>query len=147
LAGARFGELAALLVKDFNPRQRTLGINAGKTGARAALLNQSAFEFFSRLASNRSADEFIFTQDGGNPWKPSGQNSPIKRALSTANLPGSDYLYAMRHTHRSCAIEGGVPLNIIAKNCGTSVRMIEKTYAKVLTEHARCFIEDGATKL
>ena len=42
------------------------------------------------------------------------------------------------------AIEGGVPLNIIADNCGTSVRMIEKTYAKVLAEKRRDFIERGA---
>ena len=39
-----------------------------------------------------------------------------------------------------------VPLNIIAENCGTSVRMIEKTYAKILAEKRREFIEHGAPK-
>ena len=37
--------------------------------------------------------------------------------------------------------EGGVPLNVIADNCGTSVRMVEKTYAKILAEKRRDFIE------
>jgi hypothetical protein len=39
-----------------------------------------------------------------------------------------------------------VPLNIIADNCGTSVRMIEKTYAKILAEKRQDFIERGAPK-
>jgi hypothetical protein len=40
-----------------------------------------------------------------------------------------------------------VPLNIIAENCGTSIRMIEKTYAKILAENRRNFIEIGAPRL
>jgi hypothetical protein len=40
-----------------------------------------------------------------------------------------------------------VPLNIIAENCGTSVRMIENTYAKILAEKRREFIERGAPSL
>ena len=51
------------------------------------------------------------------------------------------------NTYVSRAIEGGVPLNIIAENCGTSVRMIEKTYAKILAEKRRDFIERGAPSL
>mgnify|MGYP001397526339 CR=1 FL=1 len=43
-------------------------------------------------------------------------------------------------------IEGGVPLNVIADNCGTNVRMIEKTYAKILAEKRRDFIERGAPR-
>ena len=45
------------------------------------------------------------------------------------------------------AIEGGVPLTVIAKNCGTSVRMIEKTYAKLLDKAVRDFIERGTPSL
>ncbi len=33
---------------------------------------------------------------------------------------------------------------ILAKNCGTSVRMIEKTYAKVLRMKEQEFVEHGA---
>jgi hypothetical protein len=40
-----------------------------------------------------------------------------------------------------------VPLNIIADNCGTSVRMIEKTYAKILAEKRREFIQIGAPSI
>ena len=40
-----------------------------------------------------------------------------------------------------------MPLTVIAKNCGTSVRMIEKTYAKLLDERERAFIEKGTPSL
>ena len=62
-------------------------------------------------------------------------------------LPTEGSLYALRHTYVSMAIEGGMPLNVIAENCGTSVRMIEKTYSKILAENRREFIEQGAPKL
>jgi hypothetical protein len=37
-----------------------------------------------------------------------------------------------------------VQLNVIADNCRTSVRITEKTYAKILAEKRRDFIERGA---
>jgi hypothetical protein len=54
--------------------------------------------------------------------------------------------YALRHFYISRAIEGEVPLNIFADNCGTSIRMIETTYAKVLAGRLREFIERGARR-
>lgn len=42
---------------------------------------------------------------------------------------------------------GRVPLNVVAENCGTSVRMIETTYAKVLASKRREFIARGAPSL
>jgi integrase len=75
------------------------------------------------------------------------QTRPIKEALRLAGLPMEGSLYALRHTYVSMAIEGGMPLNVIADNCGTSVRMIEKTYAKILAENRRDFIERGAPQL
>jgi site-specific recombinase XerD len=73
-------------------------------------------------------------QSDGSRWKRSDQTRPIKDALKKAGLPLDGSIYALRHTHVSHAIEGGVPLNAIAENCGYSVRMIEKTYAKILAE-------------
>src|SRR5262245_9486378 len=91
----------------------------------------------------RSSDDFLFVQSDGSRWKRSDQTRPIKDALKKAGLPPNGSIYALRHTYVSHAIEGGVPLNVIAENCGTSVRMIEKTYAKVLAEKRRDFIERG----
>ena len=40
-----------------------------------------------------------------------------------------------------------MPLTVLAENCGTSVRMIEKTYAKVLADKRREFIVLAAPRL
>ncbi len=144
LTGARYGELAEARVAHFDPRSRTLRVNVGKTGGRTIILQTSAAEFFSRLANSRVAQDFLFVRSDGSRWKRSDQTRPIKDVLRRAGLPEDGSLYALRHTYVSRAIEGGVPLNVIAENCGTSVRMIEKTYAKVLAEKRRDFIEAGA---
>src|ERR1700730_1420567 len=59
----------------------------------------------------------------------------------------SQWFQGLRHSYISRAIEGEVPLNIIGDNCGTSIRMIETTYAKVLAGKRREFIERGAPSL
>jgi len=51
------------------------------------------------------------------------------------------------NSYISRAIEAGMPLNVVAENCGTSVRMIETTYAKVLAGKRREFIARGAPRL
>lgn len=147
LTGARYGELAEARISHFDRQARTLRVNVGKTGARTIVLQKSAVEFFSRLLSGRLQEAFLFIRADGNRWKRSDQTRPVKDALKAAGLPLEGSIYALRHTYISKAIEGGVPLNIIADNCGTSVRMIEKTYAKVLAERRRHFIEAGAPVL
>jgi integrase len=147
LCGARYGELAGARVSHFDVRTKTLRVNVGKTGSRTIILQSGAVEFFARLAADRAGDEYLFLREDGSRWKRSDQTRPIKDALRAANLPDDGSLYALRHTYISRAIEGGVPLNIIADNCGTSIRMIEKTYAKVLAEKRREFIELGAPVL
>jgi integrase len=134
LTGARYGELPAARVSHFDARTKTLRVNIGKTGTRTIILQTSAADFLKRLAVGRTPDEFIFAQSTGSRWKRSDQTRPIKEALKKAGLAPDGSLYALRHTYVSHAIEGGVPLNVIADNCGTSVRMIEKTYAKILAD-------------
>jgi integrase len=147
LTGARYGELAETRISHFDADNGSLRINTGKTGSRNVILQSSAINFFKAVTKDRSADEYIFVRNDGTRWKRSDQTRPIKEALRLAGLPTEGSLYALRHTYVSMAIEGGIPLNLIAENCGTSVRMIEKTYSKILAENRREFIEQGAPKL
>ncbi|HEY8031578.1 MAG TPA: tyrosine-type recombinase/integrase [Methylocella sp.] len=144
LTGARYGELTEARVTHFDARTKTLRVNAGKTGARTIILQTSAVHLCNRLATGPGPGDFLFVRGDGSRWKRSDQTRPIKDALKKAGLASDGSIYALRHTYVSHAIEGGVPLNIIADNCGTSVRMIEKTYAKILAEKRRDFIERGA---
>ena len=142
--GARYGELADALVKHFDLKGQSLQVNVGKTNARTIVLDTNAVKFFAELTGNRSPNDFIFVHQNSKRWKRSDQTRPIKAALKKAKLSDEGCIYALRHTYISYAIEGRVPLNVIADNCGTSVRMIEKTSAKILAEDRRKFIEQGA---
>jgi integrase len=147
LTGARYGELAGARVSHFDARTKTLRVNVGKTGTRTIILQTSAVNFCKKLVYESVAKEFLFVRTDGSRWKRSDQTRPVKEALKNAGLTPDGSLYALRHTYVSHAIEGGIPLNVIADNCGTSVRMIEKTYAKILAEKRRDFIERGAPSL
>ena len=146
LTGARYGEMIESLVSGVDLTAKTWTVR-GKTGQRSILLQQSAVDFFEQLIDGRAFDDFLFVRADGRRWKKSDQTRPFKEALSAAGLSTEGSIYALRHTYISIAIEGGVPLTVIAKNCGTSVRMIEKTYAKLLNEKERAFIEKGAPSL
>jgi site-specific recombinase XerD len=146
LTGARYGEMADSVVSSVDFVAKTWTVR-GKTGGRTILLQKSAIEFFQELVDGRAADDFLFLRSDGHRWKRSSQTRPFKLALAAAGLSEQGSIYALRHTYISFAIEGGVPLTVIAKNCGTSVRMIEKTYAKLLNEKERAFIEDGTPSL
>jgi integrase len=147
LTGARYGELIEAKIAHFDERSGTLKVNVSKTGARTIVLQSSASEFFTKLTKDRERDNYIFVREDASRWKRSDQTRPIKEALDKGGLPEEGSIYALRHTYISQAIEGGVPLNIIADNCGTSVRMIEKTYEKILAEKRREFIQIGAPSI
>jgi site-specific recombinase XerD len=144
--GGRYEELIGAKVAHFDQNGRMLTVS-GKTGSRPIILQTSAVKMLARLTSGRPSDEFIFVKEDGSRWKPSDQVRPMKKAIRKAKLDARGCFYALRHAYISEAIENNVPLTVIAENCGTSVRMIEETYAKVLFEKKRDFVEQGAPKL
>jgi integrase len=146
LTGIRYGEAISAQVSSVNLNTKTWRV-AGKTGSRTIILQQAAVAFFRELTDNKSADDYLFTTGNGSPWKASDQTRPFKAALAKAGLPVDGSVYALRHSYISSAIENGMPLTVLAKNCGTSVRMIEKTYSHILDEKERAFVENGAPSL
>jgi integrase len=146
LTGARYGELIACSVRDFDESARTLTVD-GKTGPRTIILQPEAVSLFKTICGGRGADEPLLRRGDGVRWSRSHQQRRMATALQRAGLDPVGTFYALRHSYISRAIEGEVPLNIIAENCGTSVRIIETTYAKVLAGKRRDFIERGALQL
>jgi integrase len=144
--GGRYEELIGAKVAHFDRHGRTLTVS-GKTGSRPIILQTSAVRMLSRITTGRPREDYIFVKEDGSRWKPSDQVRPMKKAIGKAKLDPRGCFYALRHAYISEAIENSVPLTVIAENCGTSVRMIEETYAKVLFEKKREFVEQGAPKL
>jgi integrase len=124
LTGARYGELAACDVRHFDHAGETLQVPRGKTGPRTVILQPEAVTFFARVAGSRGKSEPLLPRPDGQGWKPSDQQRPMERAIAHAALDPEATFYALRHSYISRAIEAGMPLTVLAENCGTSVRMI-----------------------
>jgi len=129
--GARYGELAGAKVKDFLPHESTLKLS-GKTGERTAWLSDEATGFFQCQAASKLPDAFLLTQDNGKHWGKANYDRNFRLTCKRAKLPNETMLYSLRHYHISKALLAGVSIQVVAENCGTSVRMIEKHYGKFL---------------
>ena len=137
LTGARYGELRELLVSDFEPSRKALNIRRGKTGARTVPLSDASRALFARLSRSKLPGAYVFTKDDGTPWKHSDQDEPMRDVAKAAKLPRGTVFYTLRHTFIASAITGGVDIHTAAKITGTSVRMIEQHYGKLLQDDAR----------
>jgi integrase len=147
LTGARLSELTTLQVGDFDAARAVLSIRKGKTGQRPVTLSSEAVKFFQRLCVDRPARAVLLPRADGAPWGKSEHFRPFRRAAALAELPAGASFYALRHSHISRAIEAGMPLSLLAENCGTSLTMIQRNYAKVLAATRRDMIETTAPRL
>lgn len=146
LTGARMGELAGLDVRHLDGAGRSLHLD-GKTGQRTATLTEETAAFLQRLAKGKEPTDPLLPMADGTRWPRSGHHRAIKKALELAKLPATASFYTLRHAHISRAIEAGMPLSLIAENCGTSLLMIQRNYAKVLARTRKAVIEKTAPKL
>lgn len=129
--GARLGELMSPNVRDFDARLGTLDVD-GKTGKRTVTLNDDATELFKRRAKGRPGDAPLLAREDGSRWYKVEVGRRMRQAVKAAGLDSETVFYTLRHSHISLALLGGVNIKVLADNCGTSVRMIEKHYAKFL---------------
>ncbi|TDJ18226.1 MAG: hypothetical protein E2O62_04190 [Gammaproteobacteria bacterium] len=129
LTGARYGELTRARVKDFDPRDSTIELT-GKTGHRICYLSDGAMKFFKDICKDRLPEAILLAKDDGNPWGKSHHLRSMREAVEKAKLPGECVFYSLRHYHVSKALLSGMPMQVVAENAGTSVRMIEKHYGK-----------------
>ena len=147
LTGARLGELVTLQVGDFDAARAVLSIRKGKTGQRPVTLSSEAVTFFRRLSKGRPARAVLLPRADGAAWGKSEHFRPFRRAAALAELPAGASFYSLRHSYISRAIEAGMPLSLLAENCGTSLTMIQRNYAKVLAATRRDMIESTAPRL
>lgn len=130
LTGCRFGELAALQCRDFNPDTGTLHVRTSKTGrGRHVVLHDEGIAFFVGLTAGRRGVELLLRKADGDRWGKSNQTRPMAEACERAKIDPPANFHALRHTYASHAVMAGAPLLVVAKNLGHSdTRMVEKHY-------------------
>ena len=122
----------ALRCRDFDAATATLEVTGGKTGGRVVYLSEEAAGFFAELAKGRPDDALLLPKREGGQWGKNHHQKMMVKAVESAALDPDTVFYSLRHTHISLALKAGVHIQVLAENCGTSVRMIERHYGKFL---------------
>lgn len=130
VTGARYGELTALRVTDFNPDSGTIHVRTSKSGkGRHIVLNNEGAALFKSLASGKAGDALLLTKADGSTWCKSHQARPMAEACKRAKITPAVSFHILRHTWASLAVMAGGPLMVVARNLGHSdTRMVEKHY-------------------
>jgi integrase len=146
--GARYGELCALTVSDFNSDSGTVTIRQSKAGKpRHVILTDDGAAFFASITAGRAGSEFLFIKESGDCWLPSHQAAPMAEANARAAIDPPLNFHGLRHTWASHAVMNGVPLLVVAKNLGHSdTRMVEKHYGHLAPSFVADAIRAGAPR-
>jgi integrase len=146
--GARYGELANLKVRDFNPDVGTVAVWQSKSGKpRHIVLTDEGMALFRQLTAGKSGDALILSRYSGQPWGRAHQWQPMDKAVKRAKIAPAISFHGLRHTWASLAIMAGVPPMVVAKNLGHSdTRMVEKHYGHLAPSYVADAIRKGAPK-
>ncbi len=125
-SGARYSEIAALRVCDFDNVSNTLLIAQSKSGnSRRVYLDAESTEFFRVVCSGRACQEIIF-HVGGEPWAKDSAQGLMESATKAAQIAITTF-HELRHTAASRWARLGLSLQEIAAQLGhADVRMTQR---------------------
>ena len=145
--GIRVGEARGLRWRDVDsePTEKPDEINIilhvrGKTGAREVVARTSATKtYFQRIWELRTAeigdkpsrDDYVFCHNDGTPIHTfkKGFGTLIKEAgVDVDRNDQRRTIYSLRHTYATFRLQEGVNHYVLARNMGTSVKMLENFY-------------------
>src|SRR5665213_997927 len=131
--GARYSELARMLVADFNAHHGSVHIQPGKSGkARNVPLSVEGQEFFAARVAGKAGNALIFARSDGSAWGKSYQIRPLAEACATAKVAPAISFHVLRHTYGSALAKAGVPLLTISKLLGhADMRITSRHYAHI----------------
>jgi integrase len=146
--GARYGELAALEVRDFNPDAGTLHVRRTKSGkARHVVLNDEGIALFRRLAAGRPGVELMLRKADGERWGKSNQQKLMAAACAAARIDPPASFHVLRHSFASLSVMAGAPLIVIAKNLGhVDTKMVERHYGHLSASYVADEIRRAAPR-
>ncbi|MEP4338183.1 MAG: tyrosine-type recombinase/integrase, partial [Roseobacter sp.] len=132
-------EIQSARVKDLAHRRLTVN---GKTGERTMVLSTTADTFFTELAQGcDDPDRWLLLDHDGEQWDGDAANWRFKQACKIAGLPPEASLYTARHSYITRHLVKAVPVMAIAQQCGTSLSMIEATYANFISDQREAWFD------
>ena len=134
LTGARYGEIAAFRVADFDHSAGTITVRTSKGGrGRHVVLTEDGITLFAAHTAGQPGSAFIFTKPNGEPWGRSHQHRRLREACAAARIAPAVSFHVLRHSYATMLLRGGAPLPVIAANLGhADTRMTERHYAHLV---------------
>lgn len=125
-SGCRYGELARLLISDFDAGAGTLFVSHSKSGKpRQVYLDPEAIQFFTAVCDKRRRNNFIFTDDG-KQWKKDSAKGLMEAACKAAEIEPITF-HELRHSAASRWARQGLSLGEIAQQLGhADIRMTQR---------------------
>jgi integrase len=148
VTGARYGELAALRVSDFNSDSGTVHVRTSKSGkGRHIVLNDEGAALFKSLRAGKPTEAVLLAKDDGAAWNKSHQARPMAEACERAKIDPPASFHVLRHTWASLAVMAGAPLMVVARNLGhADTRMVERHYGHLAPSYIADAIRAAAPK-
>jgi integrase len=151
LTGGRYGQIAQLIVNEFNADAGTLRMRTRKGDGTEKIyhihLTDEGVQFFERACAGRTGTDRIFTKSDGSKWGASHQIRRMEKASARAKIDPPVNFHVTRHTFASHAVMNGVPLLVVAKSLGhADTRMVEKHYGHLAPSYVADAIRAGAPK-
>jgi integrase len=138
LPACRPGELFAANAADFDKAAGTLHIRSSKTERRTVTLSSAAVRFFTDINRKRIGNAPLLPRDVPAVSKDGTLSYRFERdflkyqfrkAVKAAGLPAETVAYSLRHAAISEMVLSGMDSVVVAKLAGTSVAMIQRSYA------------------
>ncbi len=147
--GLRFGEMAALRVRDFEMLRRKVNVSRAVTTVGGKLVwttpksherrtvpfPESIADELSELMIGRSPDDLVFTTSTGKTWRADGFTKYVlKPALETVREDDPEFptvvTHGLRHTFASLAVSSGASVKAVQRALGhAKASMTLDTYA------------------
>ena len=148
LTGARYSELAALEVRDFDAQSQSLWLRDTKSGTpRAVYLEGEGVQLISEASIGKSRTELIFRRPDGKRWGAAHQMRPMFAACKAAELEHVGF-HDLRRTYGARLARKGVPMAVIAEALGhADERITRKHYAHLAPSYVAETIREAAAGL
>ena len=151
-SGARPSEVARLQVADLdlaNPSAPRLQIpRSGKGGSRDRArkmqerrrvpITPALATRLRQAAVGREPDAPLLLRESGEPWgyrRSDHYRDDIRAVVAAVGLPAATTLYALRHSAIVRRLLANTPVRVVADLSDTSVREIERHYARYILDH------------
>lgn len=148
LTGARYGNLVAATVRNFDPDAATLVFETTKGGrAHIVYLEGEGVDLMKQATMGKKPGDLLFARPDGNRWGPSEQGRKLEAASERAMIERATF-HDLRRTYGARLARQGVPMAIIAQALGQAdQRITVKHYAHLAPSYVSATIRQHAAGL